>query len=58
MSSSREIRSFLYDVRYILGNNDSEKSSGRDVVAKRNCYVPEVDIRGRMLVAFIILLQN
>lgn len=44
MSSRREIRSFLYDVRYKLENSDTEKSSGYDVVAKRNCYDPEVPI--------------
>lgn len=32
-------------MRFILGNNDSEKSSGCDVVAKRNCcYDPDIDI--------------
>lgn len=40
MSSSRKIRSFSYDVRYILENSDSEKSSVYDVVAKRDCYDP------------------
>lgn len=57
MSSSRRIRSFLCVV-YILGNSDAEKSSGYDAVAERNCYNPEVDSGGRLLVAFIIPLQN
>lgn len=52
MSSSREIGSFLRDVRYILEKSESEKSSGYDVVAKKNCYDPTH--WGRMLLVFTI----